>query len=139
MEQDYNAAMEALQIKQAEEIAIQEKAHNDRRNEYYHARDFDMNVAKNRIEKIKKELAAAENPDKVWALHHRNDLDIQSPSQTTKGVFETSTATSTIGKEPIYSKFNRINLPPLKSGRSSRRVIKNTERSFRFNQGYVFT
>lgn len=150
MERDYYAAMEALQAKQADEIAIQEKAQNDRRKEYYHARDFDMNVAKNRIEKIKKELEATENPKKVWALHHRHDSELplqnnqtQSQNQRTvyssRGVYETTNTSSSVGKDSIYNKFNRINLPPLKSGRSSRRVIQNTQRSFKFNKGYVFT
>ena len=152
MERDYNAALEALQVKQAAEIAKQEKSQDDRRKEYYHARDFDMTIAKRRIEKLQKEIADTEDPDKVWALHHRHDFEMprpvnQQPGQTqtqdgtysSRGVFET-TASSTTGKaSPFQERFNKLNLPPLKSGRSSRRIIERTERSFKFNKGYVFT
>ncbi|OHS97021.1 hypothetical protein TRFO_36829 [Tritrichomonas foetus] len=131
MEADFQLAMDNMKEKHRKERQKQERAHENKRKEYLAAKEFDLNIARKRIAKIEQEIENVADPEKVWALHHRHDFEMPPPVQR---------ETIMTGKRSVVvQEFNTIALPPLKTAKTSRRLIRTAERNYRMNRNYIFT
>ncbi|OHS93915.1 hypothetical protein TRFO_39917 [Tritrichomonas foetus] len=107
-ENDFNMVLQkTLGRHQLEKDKVQ-KAHNVKIGEYEAAKNFDLSVARKRIQNLERELADASDSDKVWNLYHRND-------------YPKSKKRAAVPKRSILvQEFNTLALPPLDEPRTSR-------------------
>ena len=129
MESDFQTAVEQLKKKHMNERKKQERSQQNRRKEYFSARDFDLNIARRKIAKIEQEIKNTEDPEKVWALHHRHDFEMPPPLPTEQ--------ISISKRSPLINEFNTIKLPPLRTSQASRKALRESERNYKFNKSIV--
>lgn len=123
MEADYGLQVEillALQRREADELRRKQQV---REGEYEAAKKFELGVAQRRIQNLENEKVGKSDPDKVWALYHRNDTGRRKLAQSL-AVFP--------GKKRInVNDFNKLTLPPLRESMTARRAIETANRTRR--------
>ena len=108
MEDDFNVVLKKLIGKHQLEKEKLQRAQNVKIGEYEAAKNFDLDVARKRIQNLERELADASDSDKVWVRYHRNEY---IRPQKLRGVSRRS-----INPQ----EFTSLNLPPLDEPKSSR-------------------
>lgn len=122
MEEDFEKQLRNLQAahaKQEDDLRIKQRVKTD---EYQAAKQHDLRVANRRIAKLKIDKRAADDPDRVWTLHHRNDGD---------ALYMVAREINTNKKVMQEGEFNTLNLPPLGSSRRVRCMVQTARRSSR--------
>lgn len=123
MEADYGLQAEillALQQREEEELLRKQKV---REGEYEAAKKFELDAAKRRIHNLETERQGKSDPDKVWALYHRNDTGRTRLTQSL-ALFP--------GKRRIdVNQFNTLTLPPLRDSMAVKRAVETANRTRR--------
>jgi hypothetical protein len=104
-----------LEQKHAEGIDTLMKAVDTRRGELHHVREIGSRRFKNRVANLKAEETAAQDPERLWVLRHRNDGD-----QVVNYTGVTARAVK-VPKTVDVASFNTLPLPRLTIPQSSRR------------------
>lgn len=122
MEEDFDKQLRNLLAAHAKQVDDLKLKHHVKEGEYQAAKQHDLRVASRRIEKLKIDKRATDDPDKVWTLHHRNDGDalymVSREINTNKKILDTR-------------EFNTLPLPPLCSSRQVRNMVQTARRSSR--------
>jgi translation initiation factor 5A len=117
MELDYYDQLKMMEERHAKEEEEMERKHNLRRGEWQAARDFEVGVAAQKVENLKKEMEEMKDEEKVWALYHRTETD--------PFVLRGCVA----GKRVLdLARINTLALPPLRASIVAKKTIKRFNR-----------
>lgn len=122
MEEDFDKRLRNLQAAHAKQRDDLKLKHRVKEDEYQAAKQHDLRVANRRIAKLKVDKSAADDPERVWTLHHRNDGD---------ALYMVAREINTNKKILQEGEFNTLNLPPLCSSRRVRCMVQTARRSSR--------
>jgi hypothetical protein len=117
MEADYFGQLKLMEERHAKEEEEMARKHNLRRGEWQAARDFEMSVATQKVDNLKKEIEEMQDPEKVWSLYHRTETD--------PFVLRGCVA----GRRPLdVGQFNQLELPPLRASTVAKKTLKRFNR-----------